>query len=154
MKLRIFFIVLCFSLLPTSALAQMTLQENQNQLNCLDWSLGRDPACNAKGEITGNVNSTNSQNAIFDVLGDIIERLPFYLTIIAFFALLYSGGMYIFAMGDATKMEAAKKNMTWAAIGMVVMALTSIIIRFAAQFSSLAGGYLENINQLTTLIRS
>ena len=139
--------VLCFIFLPAPVLAQeFTTQDAQQRLNCFDYSLGRDnAACDAAGNITGNV--TNSQSAIFDVLDDIIDRLPFYLTIIAFFALLYSGGMYIFAMGDATKMETAKKNITWAVIGVVAMAMISLIITIAHSVST-APDYIDNIDKI------
>lgn len=151
MKIRNLLISLYLLLLaiPLRVFAvDQTIQNAQNQLNCLDWSLGRDVAgCDATtGPITGT-NATNGTTAIYSVLNDIIDRLPFYLTALAFFAFLFSSGMYIFAMGDATKMETAKKNMTWTAIGMIAMVLVSIIIRFAAYIST-ATGHITDINQV------
>lgn len=144
MKFRNFLITLAFTLIPTKIFAQTVPDPNlvnaQANLNNWDYSLGRA--------------TTNGQTAIFTVLGDIIDRLPFYLTALAFFAFLYSSGMYIFAFGDTTKQEAAKKNMTWTAIGMIAMALVSIIIKFASAIGTATGHFtgtngVPNVNGLT-----
>ena len=82
--------------------------------------------------IAGKVAAGSGSFDIFTVINSLIERLPFFLTAFAFAAFLFSGGMYVLAMGDATKMESAKKNMGWAAIGMVAMASVYIIIKIAA----------------------
>lgn len=47
------------------------------------------------------------------------------------FAIIYSGIMYITAGGDTTKAEAARKNITWAIIGIIVISLSLVIVNFA-----------------------
>lgn len=150
MKAKIVFVFFGLLFLPGLALAQnFDLQQAQNNLNCWDVSLGRDTNASCTDPLNPGA-AQNSQNAIFNVLDNITERLPFYLTGLAFIALLYSGGMYIFALGDATKMEAAKKNMTWAAIGMLVLALIGVIIRFAWVAST--SGVLNSVNDIINRI--
>jgi hypothetical protein len=58
----------------------------------------------------------------------ILYRIPYFLGGFALLAILYSGFMYVTAYGDATKMEQAKKNITWVIVGIIVVALLSIII--------------------------
>lgn len=68
-----------------------------------------------------------------------LDRLPYILTILAFASLLFSGGMYVLAMGDATKMEQAKKNLTWTVYGMLAMSLVLLgikIVTFVASQSA------------------
>lgn len=110
-----------YLLLPATALAQQTLQDSRQQLLQYDYSLGANH--------TDPANPTDV--GLWNVVDDIIGRLPFYLTGLAFLAFLYSGGMYIFAFGDANRQETAKKNMLWTVIGMVILVSIGMIIRFA-----------------------
>lgn len=50
--------------------------------------------------------------------------------ILALIALIYSGILYITAGGDQTKAEKAKKNLTWAIIGVLVTFMAYIIIEW------------------------
>jgi len=127
--------------MPGKIFADEGLEAARKQLKGIDFSLGRD--------------DPYGQNGVFMVLGDIINRLPFYLTGLAFFAFLYSAGMYIFAFGDETKQTAAKKNMTWTAIGMLAVALVSVIIMIAFRFTNILSsvstgstGRITDINQI------
>jgi prepilin signal peptidase PulO-like enzyme (type II secretory pathway) len=120
-NLLIFLYVAGVFSLPGKIYAQIT-QQNFCQF---DFSLGGKTAAGTTG------NCADPRVGVTSALDNIIDRLPFYLTGLAFFAFLYSGGMYIFALGDANKQETAKKNMLWTATGMVIMALIGASIRFA-----------------------
>lgn len=48
---------------------------------------------------------------------------------LAVIAIVYSGIMYITAGPDQAKAEAAKKNLTWAIIGLVIAILAIVIIQ-------------------------
>ena len=58
----------------------------------------------------------------------LLNRVPYFLGGLAFFALLYSGFMYMTAYGDTNKMEQAKKNITWIIIGIIAVSMVSVII--------------------------
>ena len=65
----------------------------------------------------------------YDVLASsLLNRAPYYLGGLALLALIYSGFMYLTAYGDATKMEQAKKNISWTIIGIIAISATSVII--------------------------
>lgn len=70
------------------------------------------------------------------LLNSLMNRIPVFLGAFAFLALLYSGGIYIFALGDASRMEMAKKNITWTVVGILAVALIYIVIRIAIQITS------------------
>lgn len=53
-----------------------------------------------------------------------------FMGILAVGAIIYSGIMYITSAGDATQAENAKKNLTWAIIGTVIIALSLTIVNF------------------------
>lgn len=48
---------------------------------------------------------------------------------LAVLAIVYSGIMYITAGGDTAKAESARKNLTWAIIGLVIILLAEVIIQ-------------------------
>lgn len=52
-----------------------------------------------------------------------------FVGVFAVAAIIYSGIMYISAAGDTAQAEKAKKNLTWSIIGLVVVALSAVIIR-------------------------
>lgn len=106
------------AMLPSTAFAAST----QDNLKSLDYTIG-----------TG----LNSDVAFEASVSSLINRLPLFLTILAFAAFLYSGGMYVFAMGDPTKMENAKKNLTWTIYGMIAISTVVIVITVVARLANL-----------------
>lgn len=53
-----------------------------------------------------------------------------FMGIFAVAAIIYSGIMYITSAGDSAQAENAKKNLTWAIIGTVIIALSLAIVNF------------------------
>ena len=95
----------------------------------------------------GVTRNFDSSNALTTAVSLLLDRAPFFLTALAFGAFLYSGGMYVFAMGDATKMETAKKNLTWTVYGMIAMSTVMIVIKVVAVFATKTAA-VTGINQL------
>lgn len=58
----------------------------------------------------------------------ILEKLFLFAGILAVIAIIYSGIMYITAGGDTAKADTAKKNLTWAIIGVVIILLAIVIV--------------------------
>lgn len=65
-----------------------------------------------------------------------ISWLLFILGILAVVAIVYSGLMYITAGSDPTRAEAAKKNLVWAIIGVVIAALSYLLVELVAKIIS------------------
>jgi len=67
------------------------------------------------------------------LVGSLMNRIPYFLGGFAFIAILYSGAIYVLALGDTNKMEMAKKNITWVIVGILaaasVFAVIEIIIK-------------------------
>lgn len=74
-----------------------------------------------------DLDPTRSTN-ITTLASSILNRIPYFLGGLALLAILYSGFMYLTAFGDATKMEQAKKNISWAITGIIFIAATTVII--------------------------
>lgn len=71
------------------------------------------------------------------LMASLMNRIPYFLGGFAFIALLYSGAIYVLALGDTNKMEMAKKNITWVIIGVLaaasVFAVIEIVIKLTAK---------------------
>ena len=59
------------------------------------------------------------------------------IAVLGFLAIIYSGFMYITSQGDDSKAEAAKKNLAWAVIGLILASLVWMILRLVANLSIL-----------------
>jgi len=64
-----------------------------------------------------------------DLANSILNRIPYFLGGLALAAIIYSGALYILALGDATKIETAKKNFSWTIVG--ILATMSIYMVIA-----------------------
>ncbi len=58
----------------------------------------------------------------------IIDLIITIVSIFAAIAVIWSGIIYALSFGDPAKAEKAKKNLTWAIIGLVIMLLTVVIL--------------------------
>ncbi len=87
-----------------------------------------------------DVSDINFPNTNFtDLVGlitSIINWLLGFGGILAVIAIVYSGIMYMTAGSDQAKAENAKKNLTWAIIGVVVILLALFIINLIGRILS------------------
>lgn len=71
---------------------------------------------------------TSKVSDIPGLISTIIEWLLGFAGALAVIAIVYSGIMYITAGGDPAKAETAKKNLIWAILGVVIIALALVIV--------------------------
>ncbi len=76
-------------------------------------------------------------NNLGELITVVINWLLGLMGAAAVVAVVYSGLMYITASNDPAKAEAAKKNLTWAIIGIILVALSFVIVQIVAK---LVGG--------------
>lgn len=69
-------------------------------------------------------------NSIEGLLAAIISWLLGLAGGLALIAIVYSGIMYIMAGPDPTKAEAAKKNLLWAVLGVIIIVLSYVIVQW------------------------
>ena len=70
----------------------------------------------------------NKFDSLALLIGAIIDWLLVFAGALAVIAIVYSGIMYITAGGDPAKAEAAKKNLIWAILGVIIIALALVIV--------------------------
>lgn len=80
----------------------------------------------------------------FKTLGDFVSGLfniAFYLAaFLAFFWLVWGAFQYIYAGGDKEKLARAKARVTWAIVGLILVALAFLVAQFAAEILKPRGG--------------
>lgn len=77
-----------------------------------------------------NLPGTNLGSDLPSIANNTFEWLLGFMGIFAVGAVIYSGIMYITSGGDSTQAENAKKNLTWAIIGTVIISLSLVIVNF------------------------
>ena len=70
--------------------------------------------------------------SIGGLIQSIIEWVLTFAGALAVIAIVYSGIMYITAAGDAEKAATARKNLTWAIMGIVFVILALVIVNTIA----------------------
>ncbi|MBM2820608.1 MAG: conserved rane protein of unknown function [Candidatus Berkelbacteria bacterium] len=69
-------------------------------------------------------------NSPQELIVTIINWMIWLLGILAVVAIVYSGIMYITAGGDTARAESARKNLTWAVIGLVIVLLSLVMVNY------------------------
>ena len=78
--------------------------------------------------------TASGENGFLLLWTTITDFLFGFLAVMAFVGIVYSGIMMITSAGDATKLAAGRKNLLWSIIGIIVISLSFIIIRFVYGF--------------------
>ncbi len=91
----------------------------------------RDEVCRGiAASSSGGVCDNGSRLTINDVLKGVVNLLSAVAGIIAVIMLIVSGFKYITSEGDSGKINSAKQTLTYALIGVVVVALSQSLVRF------------------------
>lgn len=71
------------------------------------------------------------------VIKDVITAALVFAGLVALILIIYSGIRYISSRGDPTKVEGAKKTLTYAIIGLVVIFLSFFIVNLISQITGI-----------------
>src|SRR5687768_9602982 len=93
-----------------------------------------DPFCifETEGGRTIDAHSTTATEAypVAALIGSILDYALLLAGGLAIIALIYSGIMYLTAYGDEKRAGLAKRNATWAVIGIIVIVLSYTLVHF------------------------
>jgi len=82
-----------------------------------------------------NVNGIATLQGLEGIFENLIGALLFIAGIILFFMLITGGFKYITSSGDPKKLESARNTITYAVIGLVVAALSYIVLYMISQIT-------------------
>lgn len=81
-------------------------------------------------------------SCVWIVLQNVINAALVLSAVVAVFLIIYSGFQYVTSTGDKEKVDAARKRMTYAIIGLVFILMSFIIITFISQITGVGTNQL------------
>lgn len=72
---------------------------------------------------------TAATQSIILFVGNLVSQVLLFAGAVAIIFVLVSGGTYIFAFGDDTKIDKGKRGLLWALLGLVIIMLSYAITR-------------------------
>jgi len=120
--------VLVLTLLPAFVLtASVGAQDIQNSL-CTGANNLQVPVNAAPGTTCVSLNTNES--SFNNLLAQIINVISILVGVVAVIMIIFGGFRYITSGGDATKVTAAKNTILYGLVGLIIVALSQIIVRF------------------------
>ncbi len=81
---------------------------------------------------------------IWIALQNVINAALALSGVVAVFLIIYSGYQYVTSSGDKEKVDNARKRLTYAIIGLVIIMMSFVMVNLLSQFTGV------DLNQLTT----
>ncbi|HEY5550158.1 MAG TPA: pilin [Candidatus Saccharimonadales bacterium] len=111
-------LALIFNLAPNLAYAQ---NPAKGAIQC---------GVNAGAGQTGCAPDPNATSSLNTTISRVINILSIVVGIVAVIMLIYGGFRYITSAGDTTRVASAKNTILYALIGLIIVALAQVIVRF------------------------
>lgn len=93
--------------------------------------------CGALGEASTPENCNQAgQTSIMKVIGEALNILSIVASIIAVIMIIIGGLKFITSQGDSQSASSARNTIIYAAVGLIIVALSQIIVRFVIGRSS------------------
>ena len=98
-------------------------------LNCDDAQTAEEAIRCGANEVGGNTD-TGEAESLNDTIEQIVNILTAIVGVIAVIMVIVAGFRYITSGGDANRIKSAKDTLLYAIIGLIIVALAQIIVRF------------------------
>ncbi len=127
--------ILLASLLAFTALLAPTVSAQgsakENLCAGADLSLVKDTrgSCNPKDR-NGDGKVDSDESKLDDTVGAIVNILSIIVGIVALIMIIIGGFYYITSSGDSGKISSAKNTVIYAIVGLIIVALAQVIVRF------------------------
>jgi Type IV secretion system pilin len=87
--------------------------------------------CNGVGAVVGEKDCAEKNDGGFSSLAKMaLNIFAWVIGVAAVFAIIYAGLQFMIANGDASKIAKAKNTILYAIVGLVIVALSQVIVRF------------------------
>ena len=121
--------LLTLTLTPAAALASSSLASAatcDGIQNCVDGGISSTDSSGASG-------SVDAEQKVTDLAQDVINIFSWVVGIISVIMVIVGGFQYITSGGDSGKVTTAKNTIMYALIGIVIVALSQIMVKFVLQ---------------------
>jgi len=121
----------------STATSQTTSQNTSS--TCASYSQAKCSACAGIQDLGGSQNCASNGSSLTNFISTAVEWLTYFVGILAVIMIIVSGIKFALSGGDANSVTAAKKTLIYAIIGLLVAALTQVIIRLTLKTSTQIG---------------
>lgn len=97
-------------------------------------------ANNAPTNNTSNCNAQDQTNKVNSIISTILNILSVIVGVIAVIMIIIGGFRYITSGGSSEKVSSAKNTLLYAIIGLIIVALAQIIVKFVLAKATNPGG--------------
>jgi hypothetical protein len=120
-----------FGVIVLSALIVMP----QLQASALEADTSKQAVCNGIGAISGSAGCEDNPDEanVDDTISTVINILSLITAVIAVIMIIVGGIRYVTSSGDSTSTGNAKNTVIYAVVGLVIVALAQLIVRFVVQ---------------------
>ena len=119
------FSAIIFGLTSSAALALNCNQPNLNTKQAIQCG-----ACNSSGQDCGTVTPAGSEKSLNDTIAQIVNILSVVVGIVAVVMMIVGGFRYVTSAGNDQAVKSARNTILYALIGLVIVALAQIIVKF------------------------
>lgn len=91
----------------------------------------KDEACNGINLDTGTAGCSDTKGSVNGILSTAINIFSLVVGIIAVIMVIIGGLKYVTSQGDSSAISGAKNTVIYAIVGLVIVALAQVIVRFA-----------------------
>ncbi len=81
----------------------------------------------------GGCDAPAGEKSVADIVATVINILSWIVGIAAVIVVLFGGLRYVISTGDSSKISSAKDTIVYALIGLVIVAMAQVIVRFVLQ---------------------
>ena len=127
-KIKLFFaglITASFMLVPAVAMAQTGTPPSVNEGLCAGASL----QANASGTSCATT-TAGTQSTVQNIVTKVINIFSWVVGIVSVLMIIFGGFKYITSGGDAGGVTGAKNTILYAIVGLVIVALAQVIVKF------------------------
>jgi hypothetical protein len=91
---------------------------------------GANAACEGANAATGGGNCTTTQGNVGNLLAKVVNLLSWIVGVVSVLMIIFGGLWIITAAGDSQKVGRGRSTIIYAIIGLVIVAMAQIIVRF------------------------
>ena len=111
-------VVLIMLITPIAIAAPTTTQELKNA------------ACKGVSDSGTNCDDAAVDSTISNLISTIVDIFSWVIGVVAVIMVIYGGFKYVTAAGESSKVKSAKDTILYALIGLVIVGLAQVIVRF------------------------
>jgi len=115
------------------------------------FSAAKCSACQGVAELGSSQDCSSNGSTVTKIIKVAIDILSYIIGIVAIIMIIVSGLRFVLSGGNSNNVEAAKKTLIYALVGLVLAALAQVIVHWVLNTSAKTTGSIYSSTQLTVI---